>query len=109
MKHIENYSGFENTKIIDNLTYNKTGSIIQDPADIIYAKFQSFDMGNKIQSKYYVLTFNGSLFDPLGTDSHREKNIRKELKLTSKATFDSYISYLKSKIKYILDEQKGIL
>lgn len=102
MKHIENYSGIEDNKIITSHSYNKMGTIIEDTNDIIYAKLQAFNIGNKIQTKYYVLTANGNLFDPLGTDSHREKNIRKELKLTSKTTFDFYLSYLKSRNQIFL-------
>tara|TARA_B110000211_G_C14092107_1_gene559760 strand:+ start:787 stop:1155 length:369 start_codon:yes stop_codon:yes gene_type:complete len=107
MKYVEKYSKNDDKQKSDTKSYGVYGEVLQDqeqgvsnPKDqdsIVYAKYKFIDLGEKVQKKFFVLTSNGNLLDPRGTDSHRIKTINKELKTTSKQTFDYYIKYLQSK------------
>lgn len=97
MKYIENYNTNESVNKSTTETYNQSGQITTNSKDIIYAKYQSIDLNNKTQNKFFVLTSNGNLFNPIGIDSHRINTVRKELKATSKQTFDYYLKYLQTK------------
>lgn len=74
------------------MKYNKLGEAVSGQ-ETVYAEFND----GEVQKKFYVLTSNGGLFDPRGADSHREKTIRKELRVTNQQTFDYYVQYLKTK------------
>ena len=74
------------------MKYNKAGSEAEEK-DIVFAEY----IDGSVQKKYYVLTYNNSVYDPTGPDSHREKTLDHKLKKTSKATFEYYINYLESR------------
>tara|TARA_B100000902_G_scaffold284953_1_gene270962 strand:- start:11920 stop:12258 length:339 start_codon:yes stop_codon:yes gene_type:complete len=97
MKYVENYTSKHDNKNSDKKSYNAFGESVTDTEDIVYAEYKAIDLGERVQKKFFVLTSNGTLFDPRGTDSHRANKIRKELKSTSKQTFDYYIKYLQTK------------
>lgn len=97
MKYVENYTSQDDQKKSEIKSYNKFGEVIINKADVVYAEYKAIDLGERIQKKFFVLTSNGNLFDPRGTDSHRSNSIRTELKSTSKQTFDYYVKYLQTK------------
>lgn len=97
MKYVEKYSSKDDQKQSDFKSYNDVGDTVPVGGQKIYAEYKAITLGDRVQKKFFVLTFNGSLFDPRGTDSHRIKTIRTELKSTSKQTFDYYLQYLKTK------------
>ena len=74
------------------MRYNKTGTQA-DEKDVVFAEC----VDGSVQKKYYVLTYNNSIYDPNGPDSHRENTLDRKLKNTSKATFDYYVNYLSSR------------
>lgn len=74
------------------MKYNKSGTEA-DESDIVFAEY----VDGSVQKKYYVLTYNNSVYDPNGPDSHREKNLGHKLRKTSKATFEYYVNYLSSR------------
>ena len=78
------------------MKYNKAGDLVGDE-ESVYAESSEIDLGNATQKKFYVLTSNGGLFDPRGPDSHRERTVRKELRITNEKTFEYYVQYLKTK------------
>lgn len=96
MKYVEKHTEIEQEEN-KTLYYNKQGALVDDDDNNIYAKSSGSPKKNSSKSKFYVMTSNGNLFDPNGIDSHRERNIRKEFKTTSKQTFDYYINYLKTR------------
>ena len=102
MKYVDQYTTDQERKVSTSALYNKDGNIITDDAETVYAKYVAVDMNGRTQKKFFVLTSNGSLFDPLGTDGHRERTIKKELRSTSKQTFDYYVNYLKTRSGIIL-------
>jgi hypothetical protein len=97
MKYVEKYSVKDDKKETDNKQYNSYGETVSTGDEKIYAEYKAVTLSDSIQKKFFVLTSNGSLFDPRGTDSHRINTIRTELKSTSKQTFDYYLQYLKTK------------
>jgi uncharacterized protein YaiI (UPF0178 family) len=97
MKYVENYQTTDDKKEATTASYNKSGQEVTDNADTVYAKCQAINVRDSLQHKFYVLTSNGNIFDPNGIDSHRQKNIKTELRNTSKQTFEYYLNYLKTK------------
>jgi hypothetical protein len=97
MKYVENYTSKDAKKDTETKSYNAFGQSVSDDSDTVYAEYKAIDIGERVQKKFFVLTSNGTLFDPRGTDSHRANQIRKELKSTSKQTFDYYVKYLQTK------------
>jgi hypothetical protein len=102
MKYVDQYTNESEKKESQTFSYGKNGEIVTDSKDTVYAKYTAVDLNGRTQKKFFVLTANGGLFDPMGTDSHRERTIRKELRSTSKQTFDYYVNYLKTKSGIIL-------
>lgn len=97
MKYVEKYSTKDDKKQSDNKCYNAYGETVLTENEKVYAQYKAITLSDKVQKKFFVLTSNGSLFDPRGTDSHRTNTISTELKSTSKQTFDYYLQYLKTK------------
>tara|TARA_A100001201_G_scaffold128629_1_gene113727 strand:+ start:3282 stop:3551 length:270 start_codon:yes stop_codon:yes gene_type:complete len=87
------------------MKYNKNGNEASEN-DTVFAEC----VDGSVQKVYYVLTHNNALYDPLGTDAHRENSINKKLKTTSKQTFDYYLHYLKDKNRiYITRAQRSFI
>jgi len=87
------------------MKYNKYGQEAQEGEKI----FAEYVDGSR-QKVYSVLTYNNSLYDPLGTDSHRESKLNTVLKKTTKQTFDYYIHYLQDRNKiYITRAQRSFI
>lgn len=87
------------------MKYNKYGKEAQDGEKV----FAEYVDGSK-QKVYSVLTYNNALYDPLGTDSHRESKLNTALKRTTKQTFDYYLHYLKDRNKiYITRAQRSFI
>lgn len=97
MKYVEKYSTKDDKKQTEFKQYNSYGETTTVDDERIYAEYKAITLSGNVQKKFFVLTSNGSLFDPRGTDSHRINTIRTELKSTSKQTFDYYLQYLKTK------------
>lgn len=74
------------------MKYNKIG-IEASEQDRVFAE----ELNGSVQNIYYVLTYNNCMYDPRGSDSHRENNLNLKLKKTSKKTFTYYIEYLQTK------------
>ena len=97
MKYVEKYNPKEDVKGSETKAYNAFGQAVSNEDELVYAEYKSINLGERIQKKFFVLTSNGNLFDPRGTDSHRTSTIRKDLRSTSKQTFDYYVKYLQTK------------
>lgn len=87
------------------MKYNKFGKEAQEGEAVFAEKIE----GSK-QYVHRVLTHNNALYDPLGTDSHREKTLNTVLKQTDKATFDYYMHYLQDRNRiYITRAQRSFI
>ena len=87
------------------MKYNKNGETAQDGEAVFAEKVE----GSR-QYIHRVLTYNNSLYDPLGTDSHRESVLSLKLQKTSKQTFDYYLNYLKDRNRiYITRAQRSFI
>ena len=87
------------------MKYNKSGEEAQQ-GEIVFAE----KVEGSRQNVHRVLTYNNALYDPLGTDSHREKTLNTVLKKTDKATFDYYMHYLKERNRiYITRAQRSFI
>lgn len=69
-------------------TYNIYGELASDN-ERAYSKI--------LNKKYFVRTLNNIPFDPFGPEAGRQIWNRTELKSVSKATFESYNNYLKTR------------
>lgn len=74
------------------MKYNRNGKEAKQDEKVFAEYFEG-----SAQKVYHVLTYNNALYDPLGTDSHREKSLNTVLKKVTKQTFDYYIHYLKNR------------
>jgi hypothetical protein len=115
MKFVETYSEKDFRKDKTEELYDKAGLVVEDESSIkkeqTFAHTINIDLGNnQTQTKYFIKTYNGTPFDPNGSDSRREILIRTELKTVSKQTFDYYILYLQTKNnKYFLRTQRSYI
>lgn len=73
------------------MKYNRHGDEALDN-DKVFAEH----IDGSRQNVYYVLTYNNSLYDPKGPESHRERVLNHSLRKTSKKTFEYYINYLQT-------------
>ncbi len=97
MKFIESYSKANMSKDSEKSFYDRSGSVVEESVDKIFAQVIDVDLGgNQRQKKFFIRTYNNLPFDPLGPDSRREIWTRTLLKVVSQSTFDYYIMYLKS-------------
>lgn len=97
MKYIDNSNDTIKPKIEETII-NKLGLVTDNAKEKAFAKISNTITPNgDTITKYYVLTFNNSPYDPYGIDSHREKNLNTKLRSTSKQVYDDYILYLKTK------------
>lgn len=96
MKYIEKYDAKKDKPELEAIKYNSSGQHAEEN-DTIYAECKEYLLRDTAQKQFYVLTSNGNLLDPKGTDSHRINTIRKELKKTNKNTFEYYVQYLQTK------------
>jgi len=92
--NIENIDKKQNVEIL----FNKVGRPTDGNNELVFAKTISVDIGNnQNQTKYFILIYKNQPYDPYGADSHRESNLKLELKSVSQQTYNYYISYLKTK------------
>lgn len=100
MKFISSSDNVENVdkKEILEICINKIGRPVLCDEEKVFAKTVSVVMSQgQIQTKYAILIYNNQPYDPYGADSHRESNLRLELKPVSQQTYNHYTSYLKTK------------
>ncbi|MQF98097.1 MAG: hypothetical protein FI729_01005 [SAR202 cluster bacterium] len=90
--------------------FDKTGNLIEEEKKYIishYAKVITTEDGNE---SYFAKIHQSSLFDPNGPYGKREKFIDTKIRRVSKATFDFYITYLKTNNSiYLTKAQRGFL
>ena len=98
MDYISNLS--KNTIKISDETFltNRLGEHFDGENEQAFAKktVKKKSDGLSPTKAYYVLTYNNTLYDPKGTDSHREKVLNLVLKKTTEKTYNHYIMYLKT-------------
>ena len=92
--------------------FDRTGSLVEEENKHKvphYAKTISNIEAN-VSTVYYVLTHTGTLMDPMGPYSKRQRNLDTKMKRVSKGTFDLYLTYLKTNNSiYLTKAQRGFL
>lgn len=92
--------------------FDRTGSPVEDKNKHkvpYYAKAVS-NVEASVSTVYYVLTHTGTLLDPMGPYSKRQRNLDTKMKRVSKGTFDLYLTYLKTNNSiYLTKAQRGFL
>ena len=99
MDYISNISK-NNVEISDETFFtDKSGEHFDGTSAQVFAKktVKTKSDGLTPRKSYYVLTYNNTLYDPKGTDSHREKVLNLVLRKTTEKTYNHYIMYLKTK------------
>lgn len=101
MKFIDDSTHLEQAEKKDNILYryNKLGMLIlEDEKEKVFAEQKIIYIDDKtIQTISSVLIFRNRIYDPYGTDSNREQNLKLVLKKVNDDTFDFYIKYLQTK------------
>jgi hypothetical protein len=110
MKFVESTSreDFVTEKLEEN--YNRSGQLSENK-EKVFARYTEISLpkGDK-QKRYFIMTHNNVPYDPHGIDSHRERNLRTNLKTVSKQTFDYYILYLKTRnLLYMTRTQRSFI
>jgi signal peptidase I len=109
MKFVEQFKKEDFVKPSETSMVDRTGQDIQDEKKA-FAKSVVIDLGDTNQIKYFVRTHNNVPYDPNGPYSHRETYLRTELKNVSKETFESYVTYLKTRNKlYMTKAQRSFI
>jgi len=95
MKYIEEITHDEEIPINVEHDLNKDGETVKNVKEMVFGKIVTVE--GKTEKKYFVLTYDNQIYDPLGASSTREDFIETKLKMVSKDTFDYYSIYLKTK------------
>jgi hypothetical protein len=74
--------------------YDKNGRVISNGNKKAFAKIFT-EQENK-KSSYWVATYNGVIYDPIGVNSNKERYLETKFKKVSKETFDFYMIYLQT-------------
>lgn len=86
--------------------FGKTGDEITSHKEKVYAQI----LHGETDDQYYVRQFQGSPYDPFGTNSNRERFIETKMRKVSQAIFDFYMVYLKTKNSiYLTKASRGML
>ncbi len=92
MKYIDKYRSNINPQSEEH-NFNKNAQKIDNPLEKSYAKI--IEKNNN--TSYYIRVHQSVPLDPMGAYGKRDKFIETKMKPTSKATFDFYMMYLKTK------------
>lgn len=107
MKYVNKHS-YTQLSSVREVFFDKTGEKLNpdNSSQKIYAKLV---VKNGAEA-YYISTYQGVLFDPLGANSRRENRVETSMKRVSKNTFDYYMIYLKTHNSiYMTKAQRGYL
>lgn len=90
--------------------YNRFGEPSKNK-EKVFARYNEITLnGGAVQKRYFITTHNNCPYDPYGIDSHREQNLRTQLKSVSKQTFDYYMLYLKTRnLLYMTRTQRSFI
>lgn len=86
----------KNSDILE-INLNKLGRPTGDESEKVFAKMITSASGASNQCRYAILVLNNQPYDPYGVDSHRESTLSLSFKQVSQQTYNSYVSYLKTK------------
>tara|TARA_R100000995_G_C3465664_1_gene115523 strand:- start:619 stop:960 length:342 start_codon:yes stop_codon:yes gene_type:complete len=75
------------------LAFNKSGQNLESAKEKVYGKV----VAKNSREHYYIRVHQSVPFDPMGTYAKREQYVESKLQQVSKATFDFYMMYLKTK------------
>lgn len=90
--------------------FNKNGELKSEQKEGFFAKVVEKIIGNRALTAYYIRVHDSTLFDPTGTNSFRVKYLDTKMRKVSKATFDFYMIYLKTKNSiYLTRAQRSFL
>ena len=95
MKFIQEITHDEEIPIRMEYDINRDGETVKNVKEMVFGK--AVVVKDKVEKKYFVLTYDNQIYDPLGASSTREDFIETKLKMVSKDTFDYYSIYLKTK------------
>lgn len=80
--------------------YDRHGKITNNEDDLVYAQYtETVYYDGRKEKNFAVLTFNGLIFDPLGTDGHRASRLMLKLTPTNSETLEYYVKYLNNNNK----------
>lgn len=111
MKYVNSVNGFRkaNKETNETLLFGRTGDVLQE-GELYKVQHYAKKMKTNNGESYYAMTYQGSLFDPMGPYGRRERALDMTLKRVSKNTFDFYITYLKTNNSiYMTKAQRGLL
>lgn len=107
MKYIDNRFLPQNERTV--ILFGKTGNVLE--GDEQYKLPHHAKIVRKEDTEtYYIRTYQGTPFDPMGPYGRRERILDTQLKRVSKNTFDLYVTYLKTNNSiYLTKSQRGFL
>ena len=110
MKYINEAKDLPEQVVNNRIMYDQKGNVTDvEPLAVAHVLNQSFTDGRESRT-YYLNTINGLIYDPLGTDSNKKKNMNCLLKAVSQQTFDYYMMYLKSNNSlYLTRSQRSMI
>jgi len=90
--------------------YDRNGQLVESDNMALAKCVTVLDGSRIISRRFFVSTHNGSLYDPLGASSNREKFLQLKTKEVNQKTFDYYMQYLESKNSIFLTRsQRGFI
>lgn len=94
----------------ERVMYDKNGKVtVTEPLAVAHVLNQKFNDG-RVSRTFYLNTINGLIYDPLGTDSNKKKNMNCLLKSVSQQTFDYYMMYLETNNSlYLTRSQRSMI
>ena len=96
MKFVNNTGDMPNEGQSEVHAFDKTGQSLISSKEKSYAKIV-YPTGHPDRKKYYIRIHESVPYDPCGMHSHREQYLETNFQGVSKATFDYYMMFLKTK------------
>lgn len=107
MRYVENILPQQDRNIV---LFGKTGNILEGEETHKLPHHAKIIRTSEGSETYYIRTYQGTLFDPMGPYGKRERTLDTQVKKVSKSTFDLYVTYLKTNNSiYLTKAQRGFL
>lgn len=97
MEYINSEDAVLNPIQTSRVFYDKNGKEVEKEKDCVAQVFYQTTANKQDHRKYFLYTLNGSIYDPLGMDANKKKNMNFMLKPVSREVFDYYLMYLNTK------------
>lgn len=83
--------------VVESTFYDKAGKETKIDERSVCKTVKTTGVNERAETKYYVNTLNGILYDPYGVDSNKKTSMMFKAKEVNSKTFEYYLMYLRNR------------